>query len=625
MQPQQITIAQALQYVAQFLGAGQFTDAQKLLSQVLQQEPNNHEALNLLAWLANAQGNPAFSEQCLRRAMELQPNHPVYLHNLGALLNGRGLADEAIDLFNRAAALDPNYADPLVKLGLVAEARNDLPRAMELYRRAIALAPVHAEAYCNLGDVLVKTGALAESLDAYGRALSINPRLAEAHANRATALDKLGREDDAFADLVRAVQINPNMAPALAALAQMHARRKEFEQAIAMFRRAIAIDPSNSHFYGGLGIVQIRLGQYEQAVENCRKAIQLLPTFVDPYVNMGLALTDLGEHDQALKAYEKALELDPGCAGTHSNRALIHLRNADFERGLADYEHRWRLPEFEKMAQEYTAPRWSGESLDGKTLLIWHEQGFGDSIHFIRYARILARRGATVIAQVQPQLLSLFKSVEGISRLITRDDPIPQTDYHIPMLGLPGVMKTRSDTIPGEVPYIVPDPALVEQWRERVAPHTGFRIGITWSGNPLLRLNHERSILLSHYAPIGRVPGVQIFSLQVGVETEQLSKAPFPIVDLTSHIRDFSDTAAFLANLDLVIAVDTAVLHLAGAMARPTWALIQKWPDWRWQLDREDSPWYPTVRLFRQPKLRDWPSVFERIARELPTEMKSRS
>lgn len=618
---QQITIPQALQYAVQLIQASRLDEARRIVLQVLQQEPNNHEAIHLMAYTANSMGNWTESEDYLRRAVALNPHSAVYIQNLGALLNARGQVDEAVACFQKSMTLDPRYPDPVMKMGLVYESRKDFDTAAEYYRKAIAIQPDFAEAHCNLGDILVQKSQFAEALTAYGNALRINPNLAEAYANRATAFDKLGREDEALAELQRAVQINPNMPLALVSLGQLMSRKGKIEQAIPHIRRATELAPGNVNFRSALAIAHLRLGQYEQAVEHCRRANQIDSNFIDPWVNLGLALTDLGEHDQALKAYDRALQIDPTCSSTQANRALIHLRRGDFEKGFADYDHRWQLGEFQQMMQKYTCPRWSGEPLAGKTLILWHEQGFGDTIHLIRYAKIMADQGATIIAQAQPQLLGLLKSVAGISRLITRSDSLPSADFHAPMLSIPGILNTRPDRIPAEVPYITPDPALVEQWRERMAPHAGYRVGIAWCGNPHLRLDHERSIPLKQFLPLSRIGGVKLFSLQVGMGTDQLRTVPMNLIDLTSYIRDFSDTAACIANLNLLITVDTAVLHLAGAMAKPVWGLIQKWPDWRWQLDREDSPWYPTIRLFRQPRLKDWASVMDRIASELPAEI----
>ncbi|HVT89562.1 MAG TPA: tetratricopeptide repeat protein, partial [Tepidisphaeraceae bacterium] len=587
------------------------------IRQILQQYPNHPEATHYLAYVANATGNMDAAQQLLLRAIELDPHVAIYHKNLGAVYAAKRQHDLAAAAFTRSLQLNPNDPETVLKYGLVLEEQNQFDKAMECYQKAAALAPQYAEAHCNVGDILARQGQLESSLAHYDQAIRCNPNLAEAYANRGTILDKLNREDEAIADMSKALQLNPNMVHALRAMGVFCYRRQDYEQAIKLIKRAVELNPNYALAFSSLSIVYLRTGRCELAVEACKRSIELEPNFIDPHVNLGLALTDLGRHDEALAAYEQALKVDPDCVSTRANRAIVHLLRGNLEQGFEDYHFRWKLEDFIKISKDRPAPRWEGQDLNGRKILLWHEQGFGDTIQFIRYAKLLAQQGATVIAEVQPELVSLLKNVEGVSQLITRKETPPQVDYHAPMLSLPPIFKTQPDNIPSEHAYIHPDPKLVEQWRARVAPYSGFRVGIVWCGNPFLRLDYERSVTPAQFLPIAQIDGVNLFSLQLGPGSEQGQRVPFQLIDLTSNIRNFADTAAFLAHMDLTIAVDTAVLHLSAAMGRPTWGLIQRWPDWRWQLDREDSPWYPTLRLFRQTDYRAWPPVFERVATEL--------
>lgn len=622
---QQVTIQQAFQAVTQFLQSNRPADAENILRQMLQQDPNHPEIHHLLAHAANAQGRINDAEIFLNRAISLAPATVVYHQNLAALMMATKRPERAIELLQRAIQIDPRSPDASIKLGLIYEEREQLDLAAEQYRRALVINPNSAEAYCNLADVLVKQSKFEPAIETYAKALQINPNLAEAFANRGIALEKLGRDEEAMASTFRALQINPNMFNALRMMGGFHTRRREYELAVTYYRRAIAINSNSALGYSGLAAAFMHLGLVEQAVVECRHAIERDPKMIDPYINLGLALSDMGEHEQALKVYDQALIIEPDQPSTFSNRAIVHLVRGDFERGFADYDHRWRLDDFATLGRKFDCPRWAGSDLSGKTIVLWHEQGFGDTIHFVRYASLLADRGATVIIEVQPPLVSLLNSVRGVSQVITRSDPLPKTDFHAPFLSLPGILKTTLHTIPAEVPYVSPDPALVETWRQRVADYPGFRVGLNWTGNPLLRMDYARSIPLERFAPLADIPNVRLFNLQPGHGAAEIAPLAgrMNVIDLSSHLTDFAQTAALLANLDLVISVDTAVVHLGGAMGRPVWVLLQRWPDWRWLLDREDSPWYPSLRLFRQSDRGNWDPILDRIHAELSRVTKS--
>ena len=323
--------------------------------------------------------------------------------------------------------------------------------------------------------------------------------------------------------------------------------------------------------------------------------------------------------DEALAACERAIALKPEFPVARSNRAMMLLLKGEFAKAWAEYE--WRLQRGDiAPPRGLSQPQWKGEDPAGLAILIHAEQGVGDSIHFIRYAPLLAARGARVIVECQPELVALFRTVEGVERVLAAGETLPAFDRHVPMMSLPFAFHTTLDAIPARVPYLRADETRVKAWAERVAREGGrMKVGVAWAGKPSHKDDHLRSLRLSAFAPLAEAKGVSFYSLQKSEAAAQAKDPPpgMALIDLTDEIKDFADTAALLVNLDLVIAVDTAVIHLGGALARPVWTLLHFVPDWRWMLDREDSPWYPTMRLFRQPAPGDWPAVLHRVAEEL--------
>ncbi len=366
-----------------------------------------------------------------------------------------------------------------------------------------------------------------------------------------------------------------------------------------------------------LGIALKDQGRLDEAVACFRRALQLTPNFAEAYNNLGIALKDQGKLDEAVANYSRALQLKPDYADAHWNRALVWLLQGDWQRGWPEYQWRWHT---HFVPSRFPRPVWQGESLRGKTILLHAEQGLGDTIQFIRYASLVKQLGATVIVGCPKTLSRLLENCPGIDRLVVQDDDLPAFDVHAPIMSLPGIFKTTVANIPAPIPYFFVQTALLESWRERLSRLDGFKIGISWQGNPKFPGDRFRSIPLRHYAPLAQLPGVRLISIQKGAGTEQLAefRARFAVTDFASEIGDFVDTAAVMKNLDLVITSDTAVAHLAGALGVPVWVALCSAPDWRWLLERSDCAWYPTMRLFRQKTLGDWPDVFARMAAALP-------
>jgi len=359
----------------------------------------------------------------------------------------------------------------------------------------------------------------------------------------------------------------------------------------------------------------LKVGKPEESLESCLKALTLKPQFLGALHNLGSALQAQGELEEAAECFQKALRLDPNHAKTHLNQASLMLVQGDFERGWEEYEWRWKTGQLPK--REFREPRWMGEPLSGRTILLHAEQGLGDTLQFIRYAALVKRLGARVVVECQKPLVKLLSRSQGIDQLAAQGDDVPHFDVHAPLLSLPRILRTTVNSIPADVPYLFADPGLVDDWRERLKEQSGLRIGMNWHGRAGDGMFRRRDIPIECLAPIAQMPGARLVSLQKGDGRKELAGAGFPIFDPGDDVDTvhgpFMDTAAIIMNLDLVITSDTSVPHLAGALGVPVWVALPFVPDWRWLLNRQDSPWYPTMRLFRQKARGDWTTVFEEI------------
>lgn len=406
---------------------------------------------------------------------------------------------------------------------------------------------------------------------------------------------------------------NPNHADAVYLLSVLAYQAGKFEDARALVLRAISINSSVAQYHSHLGVVLHSLGRTDDSIKALRHAIGLSPKSAAGHANLALSLCEKGLYAEAKSAYLKAIELGPEFPEPRLNLGTLQLLTGDFAGGWENYEYRTKCSAG-VAARQFSQPRWDGGELKGQTILIHAEQGFGDTIHFARYLPMVAARGGRVVLQCRPELGRLLQGFPGVSQIVTGND-LPNFEVECPLLGLPRVFGTRLDSIPAPVPYLKVDESLSRAWKHRLQPHANEkRIGVAWAGSPTNIGDRKRSISLSRLLPLAQIRGVRFFSLQKGPAGAQAAAAPFEIIDFSSELRDFADTAALISELDMVIAVDTAVAHLAGALGKPVWILLPFYPDWRWLLDREDSPWYPTVRLFRQSAPGDWGSVIQRLA-----------
>jgi Flp pilus assembly protein TadD len=492
--------------------------------------------------------------------------------------------------------------------------------AVQYLRNALQHDPANAAAYCNLGYILQDRGRLDDAVKYYRTAVQLNPELFEAHINLGNALREMGQFDEAISYYQKALELDPGAPGAYINLGVTFQKAGRPAEAAVYCRRAAEIDPGDANVYYNLGIALQDEGQLDEAVRCYKKASQLSPD--DPVIlnNLAFALQENRKPYEAIPYYRKALRLDAAYVTAHWNLSLALLLTSSFDEGWREYEWRWGTEYLISSRRDFRQPLWDGSDIKGRTILLHAEQGFGDTIQFIRYAPLVAERGANIIFECSEVLAPLLRSVTGIEYVVVRGEEPPRFDVHCPLLSLPLAFGTRLETIPAKVPYIVTDEILIGKWRDKIKYNDSrIKIGVAWAGNPGFRQNRYRNISLERLLPLAKLTDVTLYSLQKGVEARDVRNLPegFRVLDFTEEIQNFADTAALIANLDLIISVDTSVAHLAGALGKPVWTLLPFSPEWRWLLDREDSPWYPTMRLFRQPCAGDWQSVMDRVLFEL--------
>jgi tetratricopeptide (TPR) repeat protein len=485
--------------------------------------------------------------------------------------------------------------------------------AEQIYRQILAVEPNHAGAWHLFGLLAHQVGKQETAIQYIEYAIRLNPGVAAFHSNLGVAYRALGKLGEATACWRRALELSPEFVDAMVNLGNVLRERGQLDEAVACYRRALELKPDNPTAYYNYGTALSDQGLLADAVACYRRALSLKPDYADALNNLGFALKRQGQLDEAATCYQRALELRPDFAECRLNLGVLRLLRGDFAAGWPDYEARW--PAGKVAARDFRQPLWDGRPLDGKTILIHAEQGFGDTIQFIRYAPLVQQRGARVIFECQKPLVRLLAAWPEIEQLVPQGEPLPRFDVQSPLLSLPGIFRTSLETIPVRTPYFFAAPEVVEHWRGELGAIGGRKIGIAWHGDPRQENNRARSISLRCFEPLAGLPGVQLVSLQKGAGVEQLQDAAgrFPITEVGSRLNDFMDTAGAIMNLDLVIACDTAVAHLAGALGARVWVALCYVPDWRWLLDRDDCPWYSTMRLFRQKQPGDWPGVFEEI------------
>ncbi len=597
--------------------AGHLDEAKRLYLQALEKDMGHAQSLYGLGLIAYQAGAYETAARMLQRAVAASGGVAVYRAALGAALHAAGKLDEALAAYRDALTLEPQDETTHFRLGNLLVDQGKPQEARAAYEKALALRSNYAEAHNNLAALLREEGKLEEATFHCRQALALKPEYAEAHTNMGNILADQGRPDEAIAHHRHAIALNPHAVDAHINLGHVLRGQGKFDDARISLQQALTLRPDSAAALNNLGSVFEDQGKLEEAVIHFRRAIALLPTYVEAHNNLGNVLRKQAKYAEARRSYDQALALRPGYVEALWNRSLLELLLGNYPQGWQEYEVRSRRSINRPRA--FPQALWRGEPLDGARILLHSEQGLGDTLQFLRYVPLVQAAGGTVLLYVPPCLQRLAAPLlsDPTSDLAVTAECLPPFDLQCPLMSLPLAFQTTVHSIPAEVPYLtVPDDAL-RRAEDFHWPSEGLRVGLVWSGNPQHANDRFRSIRLETLAPLLSLEGIHFFSLQVDVSAGVLESLPARVTDLRPFITDMADTAALVSHLDLVITVDTAMAHLAGALAQPTWVLLSFGPDWRWLTDREDSPWYPTMRLFRQPQFGDWEPVLQRVRVEL--------
>jgi tetratricopeptide (TPR) repeat protein len=594
-----------------------FAEALESYERGLAIKPDYAEALNNRGNALRVLGRFTEALESYERALALRPSLAEAYYNRGDALRDLGRPLEAVASYDRALALKADYPEALINRGLALHQLGRFGEALASYERALALRPEHPAILINCGLALHQLNRFAEAVASYDRVLAGRPDYAEALINRGLALHQLERFAEAVASYERALALRPDRTEALVNRGLALHQLERLDEALESYDRALALCPDDPEALNDRGLTLHDLGRFAEAVASYDRALASRPDFADTLNNRGLALQNLKRFEETVQSFDRALAIDPEYRQCQLNRAHILLRLGNFDEGWQKYE--WRRKTINWTGRPPPGSEWDKGDPVGKRLLFYSEQGLGDTIQFCRLACSVAARGAEVLLQVPPPLRALLSSLQGV-KVIRQGEPLPEYDAHFPLMSLPSVLGSAS--MAECVPYLFAEPARIETWAKRL-PVGRFRVGIVWQGKAIPMIDKDRSIPLRSFASLCRLPGLTLISLQKGDGVEQLADLPPGMsvetlgVDFDAGPDAFLDSAAVTMNLDLVISCDTASAHLAGALGCPLWLVLNYMPEWRWMMDREDTPWYPTARLFRQTCRGDWNEVFERIAAEL--------
>ncbi|HEX4408531.1 MAG TPA: tetratricopeptide repeat-containing glycosyltransferase family protein [Xanthobacteraceae bacterium] len=567
---------------------GRLDDADRICGDVLGADPHHFEALYLSGMLRHQQGSSLDGLRMVAAALKAKPGAAEARMDYGVMLLSLGHHEEALASFDQVLA---------TRTG-------------------------DAALHYNRGNALMGLGRFEDALASYDRAVALAPHLAVAHHNRGSTLAALDRYEEALASFDRALahkQDSADRANTLTNRGRMLAKLKRFDEALPNYDQVLALAPNHVDALTRRGVALAGLGRHDEALAAYTAALHVDPDYVDAYVNRGNAYAFLKQFAAALADYAAVTARQPEHADANFNEGLVRLCLGDFRGGWPKYEYRWQRKEFAAARPNFPRPLWRGEEpLQGKTILLCAEQGMGDVIHFVRYAPLLAALGAKVLVGVHRPLTDMVASVPGVSQTIADGDTLPDFDLYVSLLSLPLIFGTELETIPSTVPYIRADEIRVARWRTRVPQNGRLRVGICWAGGTAHVNDRNRSINFESFAKLLTVEGVDFVGLQKDIgEADSTRLRELGAVSLGPEFQDFTDTAAVLSLLDLVITVDTSVAHLAGAMGKATAVLLPFSPDFRWLLERTDSPWYPTMRLYRQNAIGDWETPLERLRQEL--------
>jgi tetratricopeptide (TPR) repeat protein len=600
--------------------AGRLADAERAYNQILAFDAEQCDCLHLLGVILRQRGKPVQAVAQIDLSLAKNPNNAAAWNNRGTALYELGRFDDAIASYDRALAIVPNFAFALSNRGAALFALKRFDEAVASYNCALAVQPDYIEALSNRGNALKELQRFDEALASFDRALAVQPRYAEAHANRGVVLRELKRLDEALASCDRALAIQPDFVEVLSNRGSVLHDLKRFDEALASCDRALALQPAFADAHANRASALHALKRFEEALASCDRAAALQPNLAKAHYNRGNTLRMLGRFEEAVASYQRECAARPDFAEAHYNEALCRLLIGDLRRGWDEHEWRWRTKELGQGRRDFSQPLWTGgQEIVGRTILLHAEQGFGDIIQFCRYVPLAVERGARVILEVPPALYELMGSLRGVAQVVCTGHPLPRFDLYCPLLSAPRAFGTELASIPSATPYLGASEERKMHWSARLGPRIRPRVGIAWSGYPAHKNDHNRSIALDAFLSIFADSDVSLVSLQREVRAADAAalRQRSDVLHFGDELTSFADTAALISALDIVVSVDTAVAHLAGALAKRVWVLLPFIPDWRWLLSRDDSPWYPTARLFRQDATCAWDSVFARVRAEL--------
>lgn len=620
---------------------------------LLAAQPQHYQALHLLGLVAVQTGNFAVAVDLIGKAIDIYPYDADFFANRGLALQQLQLLEAAVGSYDQAIALNPKHVGAYSNRGMALHRLGQLEAALASYDQAVALNPGvaefhffrgnvlqalqrHAAAVTSFGQAIARRADHAQAcfncafshqalhqwdaaLASYDKAISIHPAYAEAHCNRAAVLQELKRLDEVVAACDKALALKSDYAEAHTNRGVALYGLQRFAEAIASYDKAITCKPDYLKAHTNRGVALHGLKQWDAALASYEQAIALRPDYAQAHASRGLTLHACGRWDAALASFDKAIALDADDAQSYFNKSMTLLLRGDFAAGWPLYEWRWETEKSKPRKRSFTQPLWLGaQPVDSKTILLHSEQGFGDTIQFVRYAKLLAALGARVVLEAPQALMDLLQGLEGVHTLVATGSPLPPFDMHCPLMSLPLAFQTDLRTIPTAGAYLFSDANKVQEWSARLGPSVKPRVGLVWSGNAEHANDANRSVALAHLLPY--LPDSFDY-VSLHKELRDADRASLVAHGGIRHfgelLQDFSDTAALVTLMDRVISVDTSTAHLSAALGKPTAILLPLVPDWRWLLDRTDSPWYPTVTLFRQSMDGEWGGVFARVGADL--------
>ena len=606
--------------------AGRLAAAEDCCRRQLASDPQHADSLHLLGLIEARKGRLDPAIDLVAQAIRHNQLNPDYFSSLGALLAGCGRFDEGFKSYDLALKLKPDFVEAWIGLGDLLQGQGRVAEALRGYDHALHLDPRNAEAAEKSARLTRTLQGVEEAASAYARWVGLDPGNYDARNDFGSLLIGLRRFEEAAVEFEAAAAIKPDAPAALNNLGVALTNLKRFAEAVDALDRAIALSPALAELYNSRANAFRALNRLDEALADYDRAIALKPDYAEFYGNRGTCLDDLARPQEALSSYRSALALKADHADTHWNLAVNRLRAGDFRTGWREAEWRWKSQSLRLKSRAFDKPPWPGAGpIEGRTLLLYNEQGLGDAIQFCRYIPLLGERGAKVVLEIEPALEPLLSGLAGLSRVVARGEALPDFDFHCALTSLPLACDATLQTIPASIPYLsVPDGA--KDWSAWLGGSAMPRIGLVWSGNPTHINDHNRSMALQALDPLFDAD-VQFVSLQKHVRDgdRMTLREHRGILDAGPRLENFADTASLIAGLDLVISVDTSVAHLAGSLGKPVWILLPHIADWRWLAGRADSPWYPTARLFRQSASRTWEPVVIELREALRSFMAGRA